>query len=162
MIFVSLLPLRRQGEKNNIQTRRKQMAIVNKCLKANSGSSTIRRILKRNMKARIERLKKETKEIRKEQKDIAEGHREIAKKLHLIKTSHAQMKKDIQVLNQGSARLQCRLNIMFKILKARKLGDSIEEKKLVQLLLSITPPNKGVQDVCYSSKHVLEITCKID
>ncbi|KAF5735193.1 WPP domain-interacting protein 2-like isoform X2 [Tripterygium wilfordii] len=48
------------------------------------------------MKARIERLKKETKEIRKEQKDIAEGHREIAKKLHLIKTSHAQMKKDIQ------------------------------------------------------------------
>ncbi|XP_038724948.1 uncharacterized protein LOC120016308 isoform X2 [Tripterygium wilfordii] len=118
------------------------MAIVNKRLKANSGSSTpLRSILKRSMKARIEKLKKETKEIRKEQKDIAEGHREIAKKLHLIKTSHDQMKKDIRVLNRGSAHLQCRLNIMFKILKARQLGDSIEEKKLVQLLLSITPPN---------------------
>ncbi|XP_038679042.1 uncharacterized protein LOC119980424 [Tripterygium wilfordii] len=99
------------------------------------------RKLKRRIKATIEQLRAEMVEIGEEQQCIKEGHSQVRKKYEEIEAKREQLKRETEVIVKQSASIQVRLNLMFRILKARAQNDSVVVAQLTQLLRLFSFPS---------------------
>ncbi|XP_038711533.1 ribonuclease Y-like [Tripterygium wilfordii] len=92
------------------------------------------RELKRKIKAMIERLRAEMVEIGEEQQCIKEGQRQVSEKYEKIEAEREQLKRETEIIAKQSASIQLRLNLMFRIVKARGQNDSVLTDQLTQSL----------------------------
>ncbi|XP_038690990.1 uncharacterized protein LOC119989493 [Tripterygium wilfordii] len=90
--------------------------------------------LKRKIKATIRRLRAEMVEIGEEQQCIKDGQSQVRKKYEEIEAEREQLKRETEVIAKQSASIQVRLNLMFRILKARAQNDSVGVAQLTQSL----------------------------
>ncbi|XVE67550.1 hypothetical protein DITRI_Ditri08aG0169800 [Diplodiscus trichospermus] len=86
------------------------------------------------MQERLNRLKMEMEEISDEQKNVREGQRQIRDKIEAIESDCGELKKETKMIIQQSARIQVKLALIFRILKAREECDSATAANLTQLL----------------------------
>ncbi|XP_038708022.1 uncharacterized protein LOC120003215 [Tripterygium wilfordii] len=109
---------------------------LNNIEKAYSASRLSRLQIKNedNIKARMQRLKKEMTEIAKEHKYIKAGLREVRNKIKEIRSDCAQLREETKHMFDQSRCIKRRLDIMFHILQARQRGDFIKAQKLTQFL----------------------------
>ncbi|XP_011022342.1 PREDICTED: uncharacterized protein LOC105124151 [Populus euphratica] len=78
---------------------------------------------KRRVDRKINRLKAEMAGIRKQQQSIRQGQREIRERFEEIESECDELKKETELVSQASDKIQLRLDIMLKILKARREND---------------------------------------
>ncbi|XP_038691085.1 uncharacterized protein LOC119989553 [Tripterygium wilfordii] len=83
-----------------------------------------RRRLHGKIKAGIKRLRAEMAEISEEQKCIREGQRQVRKKYEEIEAERKQLWKETELIANQSAGIQSKLNLMFKLVKARAQNDT--------------------------------------
>ncbi|XP_038688703.1 uncharacterized protein LOC119987870 isoform X2 [Tripterygium wilfordii] len=76
------------------------------------------------IKAGITRLRAEMAEISEEQKCIKEGQRQVRKKYEEIEAERKQLWKETELIATQSAGIQLKLDIMFKLVKARAQNDT--------------------------------------
>ncbi|KAH8521597.1 hypothetical protein Peur_040273 [Populus x canadensis] len=86
------------------------------------------------IKATVKRLKAEMVEIAEQQKHIREGQKEVREKFEEIEFQCDELKKETFLISQQAASNQKRLNLMFKILKARDENNFHEAASLTQSL----------------------------
>lgn len=91
------------------------------------------------MKATVKRLKAEMVEIAEQQKHIREGQKEVREKFEEIGFQCDELKKETFLISQQAASNQKRLNLMFKILKAREENNFHEAASLTQSLRLALP-----------------------
>ncbi|KAG5249100.1 golgin subfamily member protein [Salix suchowensis] len=85
-------------------------------------------------KVSMRRLGAEMTEIDEKQKRIRKGQMEIRKRFEEIDFDCDQLKKETFLISKQAARNQQRLNLMFKIVKAREENNLSEVDKLTQSL----------------------------
>ena len=78
---------------------------------------------KRGVNRKIKRLKAEMEEISKQQVSIRQGQKEMRERFVEIESECDQRKKETELISHASDNVQFRLNIIFKILKAREEKD---------------------------------------
>ncbi|XVE67540.1 hypothetical protein DITRI_Ditri08aG0169200 [Diplodiscus trichospermus] len=91
----------------------------------------------KDMEESFKRLKSEMEEISEEQKDIREGQRQVKEKFESIETECEELKRETRLIIQQSARIQIKLALMFRILKAREAGDLNTAANLTDMLRAI-------------------------
>ncbi|KAI5601857.1 hypothetical protein POPTR_001G131500v4 [Populus trichocarpa] len=91
------------------------------------------------IKATVKRLKAEMVEIAEQQKHIREGQKEVREKFEEIEFQCDELKKETFLISQQAASNQKRLNLMFKILKARDENNFHEAASLTQSLRLASP-----------------------
>ncbi|XVE67549.1 hypothetical protein DITRI_Ditri08aG0169800 [Diplodiscus trichospermus] len=96
------------------------------------------------MQERLNRLKMEMEEISDEQKNVREGQRQIRDKIEAIESDCGELKKETKMIIQQSARIQVKLALIFRILKAREECDSATAANLTQLLREIVEMEKVI------------------
>ncbi|XVE83403.1 hypothetical protein DITRI_Ditri16bG0086200 [Diplodiscus trichospermus] len=91
----------------------------------------------KNMQGKFKRLKVEMEGISEEQKNIRKGQREVREKFEAIESECEQLKREIRIIIQQSARTRIKLAIMFQIIKASQQADLATVAKLTRLLREI-------------------------
>ncbi|GAV80970.1 hypothetical protein CFOL_v3_24429 [Cephalotus follicularis] len=107
-----------------------------------------KRRITRRIKPRIKKLKAELKEINAQQKRIRDRKREVKKKFEQIEAKHDRLKKEAKLIKQQTADTQLRLNLLFKILKARQDGDFATDTDLTQSLRELILKQKQQTHMC--------------
>ncbi|KAM7269939.1 hypothetical protein ACFE04_029153 [Oxalis oulophora] len=98
---------------------------------------------RRNLKVRIKNLKRDVTKIREDQKSIKEEQRGMQKKLDEINENCNFIRSEAAEIAVISERTQSRLDLMFKILDARKNKDFVKANMLARSLslLLVTTSN---------------------
>ncbi|XVF00491.1 hypothetical protein REPUB_Repub04eG0005500 [Reevesia pubescens] len=91
----------------------------------------------KDMQRSFKRLKTEMEEISEEQKHIREGQRQVKEKFEVIESECEELKRETRLIIQQSARTQIKLALMFRILKAREMGDCHTAAHLTEMLREI-------------------------
>ncbi|XP_011028050.1 PREDICTED: uncharacterized protein LOC105128189 isoform X5 [Populus euphratica] len=85
-------------------------------------------------KTSMKRLEAEMAEIGEQQKRVKKGQMEIRERFKEMEFECDQLKKETFLISKQAARNQERLNLMFKIVRAREENDISEADKLTQSL----------------------------
>jgi len=95
-------------------------------------------------KSSMKRLEAEMAEIGEQQKRVKKGQMEIRERFKEMEFECDQLKKETFLISKQAGRNQQRLNLMFKIVKAREENNISEADKLTQslrLVLPLPPPS---------------------
>ncbi|XP_038680221.1 uncharacterized protein LOC119981237 [Tripterygium wilfordii] len=105
-----------------------------------------KRRLNGKIKSGIKRLRASMAEISEEQKCIKEGQRHVRKKYEEIEAERKQLWKETKLIANQSAGIQMKLNLMFKLVKARAQKNTALVAQLTQSLRDlVAKQNEQIQ-----------------
>ncbi|KAB5573350.1 hypothetical protein DKX38_000544 [Salix brachista] len=106
---------------------------------------------KRRVNRKIKRLRAEMGEISKQHESIRQGQKEMRERFVEIESECDQLKKETQIISHASDNVQLRLNIIFKILKAREEKDFRKAADLTSSLrLVFKTPSRIQGFICFA------------